>query len=114
MVNLVSIKGDECNIDALSTLQDLTGGNIDRVDPVNLTKNFTNMLSKPVIATNVVVKIKLHKGLQFRNEAPESLSRNNTQLVKDMGNVTEDSIFTFEYTIKSIQELIELDDIDMT
>lgn len=68
-VNLVSIKGDECNIESLSTLQDLTGGSIEIVEPVNLTKNFANMLSKPVIATNVVVKIKLHKGLQFRNEA---------------------------------------------
>jgi hypothetical protein len=101
-VNLVSIKGDECNIEALSTLQDLTGGSIERVEPANLTKNFANMLSKPVIATNVVVKIKLHKGLQFRNEVARQLSQNNTCLTKDMGNVTEDNIFTFEYTIKSI------------
>jgi len=41
---------------------------------VDLTKNFANMLSKPVIATNVMVKIKLHKGLQFRNEEENSLS----------------------------------------
>jgi len=113
-VNLISIKGDECNIDALSILQDLTGGNIERVSPVDLTKNFSNMLSKPVIATNVVVKVKLHKGLQFRNELPESLSDKNTKLVKDMGNVTEDNLFTFEYTVKSIKELLELEDVDMT
>lgn len=31
-----------------------------------------------------------------------------------MGNVTDDSIFTFEYTIKTIMELVELVDIDMT
>jgi len=72
------------------------------------------MLAKPVIATNVVCKIKLHKGLQFRNELAEHLSHNNTQLVKDMGNVTEDNVFTFEYTIKSIEELLELTDLDMT
>ena len=113
-MNLVSIKGDECNIDALSVLQDLTGGNIERVAPVDLTKNFANMLSKPVIATNVVVRVKLHKGLQFRNEAPENLSDKNTMLVKEMGNVTEDVLFTFEYTIKSIAELLEIEDIDMT
>lgn len=113
-MNLVSIKGDECNIDALSTLQDLTGGNIERVDPVNLTQNFASMLSKPVIATNVVCKIKLHKGLQFRNELVEYLSHNNTQLTKDMGSVTEDNVFTFEYTIKSIEELLLLEDVDMT
>ena len=31
-----------------------------------------------------------------------------------MGNVTDESIFTFEYTIKTIMELVELVDIDMT
>jgi hypothetical protein len=50
----------------------------------------------------------------FRNEAPASLSNENTLLVKDMGNVTEDSVFTFEYTIKTILELVEMADIDMT
>jgi hypothetical protein len=31
-----------------------------------------------------------------------------------MGNVTDESIFTFEYTMKTILELVELVDIDMT
>jgi len=42
------------------------------------------------------------------------MGRNNTQLTKDMGNVTEDNLFTFEYTIKPIAELLELEDVDMT
>lgn len=71
-------------------------------------------MAKPVIATNVVVKVKLHKGLTFRNEAAQALSNFNTLLVKEMGNVTDESIFTFEYTIKTIKELVALDDIDMT
>jgi hypothetical protein len=69
-VNLVSIKGDECNIDGLSAPCELTGGSVERVSPETLTNNFANILSKPVIATNVVVKVKLHKGLTFRNEDP--------------------------------------------
>jgi hypothetical protein len=32
------------------------------------------MLTVPVIATKVEAKVKLHQGLQFRNEMPESLS----------------------------------------
>jgi len=36
-INLVSIKGDECNIDGLSKLCELTGGFVDRVSPVTLT-----------------------------------------------------------------------------
>jgi hypothetical protein len=41
----------------------MTGGAVERVNPTNLTKNFTNMLSVPVIATNVTANVKIHKGL---------------------------------------------------
>ena len=87
---------------------------MERVNPTTLTKNFANMLSKPVIASNVVTKVKLHKGLMFRNELPQNMSEDCTLLVRDFGNVTEDSIFTFEYTIKTIAQLIEMDDLDLT
>ena len=50
-VNIVSIEGDECNIDSLSKLAELTGGNVDRVNPTTLTKNIAATLSVPVIAT---------------------------------------------------------------
>ena len=113
-INLVSIEGDECNIDGLSKLCELTGGQVERVSPVTLTKNFANILSKPVIATSVIVKVKLHKALQFRNEAIAQLSEDHTLLVRDIGNVTEDTIFTFEYTMKTILELLKYEDIDMT
>lgn len=62
-VNIVSITGDECNLDSLSKLAAMTGGDVERVDPVDLTKNFSNILSQPVIASNVIAKVKLHKGL---------------------------------------------------
>lgn len=67
-INIVSIIGDECNLDSLSKLAEMTGGNVERVDPISLTSNFANILSQPIIASNVVCKVKLHKGLQFRNE----------------------------------------------
>lgn len=98
----------------MSKLCELTGGNVERVNPTNLTKNFANMLSKPVIASNVVTKVKLHKGLMFRNELAQNMSEDCTLLVKDFGNVTEDSVFTFEYTIKTIAQLIEMEDLDLT
>lgn len=62
-VNIVSIIGDECNLDSLSKLAEITGGNVERVDPVQLTKNFASILSQPIIASNVQCKVKLHKGL---------------------------------------------------
>lgn len=62
-MNIVSITGDECNLDSLSKLAELTGGDVTRVAPVDLTKNFANILTQPIIASNVVCKVKLHKGL---------------------------------------------------
>lgn len=73
-INIVSIEGDECNIDSLSKLAELTGGQVNRVNPTTLKDDFANMLSVPVIATNVTTRVKLHKGLQFRNEPEANLS----------------------------------------
>ena len=72
------------------------------------------MLSIPVIATNVEAKVKIHKGLQFRNELGKDVSDDKTILVKQFGNVTAESVFTFEFGLKPIKELLEIEDLDMT
>ena len=113
-VSIVSIIGDECNLDSLTKLAELTGGNVERVDPASLTKNFANILADPIIASNVVTKVKLHKGLQFRNEVDQNLSEDRSLLVKDIGNVTNACEITFEYTLKTINELIKMEDIDLS
>jgi len=113
-INIVSIKGEECNLDSIQMLSDLTGGEVSRVDPVTLTQNFASMMAMPVIASNVQIKIMLHKGLCFRNENPDYLSEDKSIMTKDQGNVTEEDNLTFEYTMKPMKELIEMDDIDIT
>ena len=113
-INIVSIEGDECNIDSLSKLAELTGGNVERVNPTTLTKDFANMLSVPVIATKVEAKVKLHKGLQFRNELATDLSEDKTLLARSFGNVTAETMFTFEYGMKPISQLLEMEDFDMS
>lgn len=72
------------------------------------------MLANPVIATKVEAKVKLHQALQFRNELPENLSADKSLMTRKMGNVTVDSIFTFEYGLKPLDILLEMEDIDMT
>lgn len=85
---------------------------VDKVNPTNLKENFANFLSNPVIATNVVCKVKLHKGLCFRNELESNISEAKTLLTREFGNVIESVVFTFEYTSKPIEELLEMEDID--
>ena len=113
-VSIVSIDGEECNIDTLSKIAELTGGQVERVDPVQLTQNFANILSLPVIATNVVTKVRMHKGLEFRNEDVQNLSEDKSLMVRQLGNVTEETEITFEYRLKSIKDLVKMEDIDLT
>jgi hypothetical protein len=113
-VNIISIIGEECNIDTLSKISELTGGEVQRVDPKNLIDNFSNILNLPVLATNVQLKVKLHKGIEFRNEDAASLSEDKTILARDLGNVNEDTEVTFEYKMKSIKKLLQMPELDMT
>jgi len=98
----------------LSKLSELTGGEVELVDPKDLIGNFSNILGIQTIATNVTVKVKLHKGLEFRNQDPINLSDDKTILARNLGNVNEETEVTFEYRMKSVKELIKMLDLDMT
>ena len=63
MVNLVTIAGCDANVQGLSRLIELSGGQIEQVNPNELSNDFANILSQKAIATKVEAKVKLHKGL---------------------------------------------------
>ena len=47
-VSIVSIIGDKCNLDSLTKLAEITGENVERVDPASLTTNFANIIANPI------------------------------------------------------------------
>ncbi len=96
-MHIVTFKGTECNIDGISVVAGLTNGEIERVDTNDIGDNFRDFLSRAVLATKVQLKVKLHQGLEFRNELVANLSAGNTILTKDFGNVNEDTDICFEY-----------------
>lgn len=82
-INLVSIKGEECQLDCLMQLvEEAGGGEVDIIDPIDLTNNFSNILKNKVIASNVIVKIKLHQMLKFRNENPYFIDNDESTLIR--------------------------------
>lgn len=113
-VNIISIAGEECDLETLQLIPEKTGGEIQRVEAAKLTENFANILSSPIIATNVKMKVIIHQGLEFRNEEAENLNVEKNVLTKDMGNVSADSEMTFEYKVKSIEELEKSIEFDIT
>ena len=112
-VNIISIAGEECDLETLRIIPERTGGDVTRVEAAKLTENFANILKSPIIATNVNMKIILHKGLEFRNEENDNLNAERNIFTKEMGNVTAESEVTFEYKVKDIEELEKANDYDI-
>ena len=54
-VSVISVKGTECKMVELGQVADVTGGQVNIVDPFKLTEEFGNILTDPIIATNVKV-----------------------------------------------------------
>jgi hypothetical protein len=61
----------------------------------------------------VVVKFKLHKALEFRNEPAKFIRGDGSILERKLGNVTEETDITFEYTLKKVSKLVEMEDVDL-
>lgn len=115
IVNVISITDSQCSLENLGTVADLTGGTVQRIDPLELVNNFNGILSQPVIATNVQAAMLLHQNLMFRDhvdqtaapkkeENKEEENKDNENLlvarsVKDIGNAMGDTEVFFEYQI---------------
>jgi hypothetical protein len=112
-VNIISIVGEECDLETLRVVAEKTGGDVQRVEADKLTENFANILKAPIIATNVKMSVIIHKGLEFRNEEDDNLNKGKNVLTRDFGNVSADSEMTFEYKIKEIEELQKAKDFDI-
>lgn len=100
-ISVISIKGSDCSIETLGHLSELSGGSVDRVDPLDITKNFQSILSLPVIATHVTLDIHLHKGLFIRSDDDlEEPSKDQFYQVRQIGNVTKESKLNFLVLLK--------------
>lgn len=89
-INVISIRGDDCCLEHLGALADMTSGTVDIVDPLDLSKQVAQILSKPVLATGVTLRILSDNNLFFPNTG------NNTD-IREYGTVNADTDPTFAF-----------------
>lgn len=95
-VSVITIKGTDCKLVEIGKIADRTGGQVNIVDPLKLTQEFSTILANKIIATNVVATFILHKDLFFFYEDSEE-----SKVVKNIGNVTADTEISFEYGVRT-------------
>lgn len=101
-MSVISIKGTDCRLVELGKVADVTGGQVNIVDPLKLTQEFGTILSDPIIATNVQAILITHAGLYIRDEDNEA-DQSQSRAVRSVGNVTKETEITFEFGVKKHQ-----------
>lgn len=67
-ISVVTIKGMVCGMSVLSMLAEQTNGNVTRVDPMDISKNFASILKDEIVGTQVILIVRVHRAIKFRNE----------------------------------------------
>ncbi|CAN0346779.1 unnamed protein product, partial [Ectocarpus sp. 8 AP-2014] len=100
-IDVVSVDSDACDLENLGAMADVSGGTVTRVKASDLTSNFAGILANPILASQVSVRVTLHKGLKFRNA---DVGAEVNTLDRDIGNVTRETELNFEYQVRSRTE----------
>jgi len=92
-VNVLSIRGDDCCLEFLGILADKTAGVVDIVNPIDLSKVVTNVMSKSILGTGVTCTLISKNKFAF-------IDSGTNKSVNEIGNVTSDTDLTFLYKSK--------------
>jgi hypothetical protein len=65
------------------------------VNPEKLSDDFANVLKDEVVGLNVLVRVLVHNGMRFRNEAAENLKEDGCILEKILANATKNTRISF-------------------
>lgn len=86
-VSIITVKGQQCQVDALGPLTDRTAGQILRIDPANF--DLSKLAANNLIGTDVKLKAIIHEGLTFKNDNQQN--NNESILVRHIGSVSDKS-----------------------
>jgi len=99
----MTIVGTDCNIENLSVVTEQSGGDVERVNPLNISANLSSILATRIISYGTMAMVVLHRGLRFKGEM-EDEEENRNWMVKDLGNVTPDTECSFRYAFRPKSE----------
>ncbi|CAN0319877.1 unnamed protein product, partial [Phaeothamnion confervicola] len=69
VIDVVTVDGDGCDVESVGAMSEATHGAVTRVDPLTLVSKYGGMLTTPLLATNVSVRLLLHAALRFRDSS---------------------------------------------
>ncbi|EAS06920.4 Sec23/Sec24 trunk domain protein (macronuclear) [Tetrahymena thermophila SB210] len=103
-VSIIGIGDDKMGLQVIGKLAEKTNGSVFKIDLSNLNDKLDNILQDKMIASDVKMKIFIHKNVVLEDRAKDDLE-------VDVGNATRESCITFEYLIQHPEELKDVSSI---
>jgi hypothetical protein len=87
------MKGTKCKLGVLSQVAYKSGGMVNIIDPLDIENEIMSILEDKTIATNIIVKVILRKGIFFK----DCLGQKENEFIKIIGNATIETEISFEF-----------------
>lgn len=92
-VSVISIEGEDCKMEFLGTTADISNGQVEIVDPLQLSTKVVSLLKNDILATGAICSLFASPSIVFKSQSKGVL---NT-IVRDLGNVTNETDLTFAF-----------------
>ena len=103
-ISILGIDGADCGARNLAVCADISGGNVNIVNPLELTRQMRMIIDNPAIATEVEVSAFLPKGFAFRGATTMESRNGGSVLVRNIGTITSESDTTFEFGVSTVSK----------
>ena len=98
-INVVAIAGSQCRMEVLGAICEESGGDLDIVQATEVLAKFSNLAEEQVIATNVDVKLLVHRQMSIVTDPPTNDIL--TVLKRDIGTVVSSTSASFEFRVRT-------------
>jgi hypothetical protein len=101
-ISVLGIEGTDCDVTSLSVLSSVTGGAVNVVNPLELTRQMRQIIDNPTVCMGVEMRGWLTSGLQWRNfeeNLVRKRERDNSLVTWQYGNITAEADISFEFGV---------------
>ncbi|XP_033730993.1 circularly permutated Ras protein 1-like, partial [Pecten maximus] len=106
VVSILAVDGEPVGLENVSPCANISGGNVDVLDPLEIMRQLRLISQNFIVATSVCMEFHLHPELEVDDD---DFPKGSSRIVKEVGNATRDTDVTFFFRRKNTDKDLQVD-----
>ncbi|XP_033730319.1 circularly permutated Ras protein 1-like [Pecten maximus] len=106
VVSIIAVDGEPVGLENVSPCANISGGNVDVLDPLEIMRQLRLISQNFIVATSVRMEFHLHPELEIDDD---DFPKGSSRIIKEVGNATRDTDITFFFRRKNTDSDLEVD-----